>query len=90
MAKEKKKFEIHLQYSFAPFVDVIEADKISYGNGTITAVNGDSAVQVFPSDDVIIKRTVQNFGWEEDAKAFRGEFRRLMDRDRESGDAGVA
>lgn len=29
------KFEIHLQYTFAPFIEVIACDRMIYGNGII-------------------------------------------------------
>jgi len=85
----KSKFEIHLQYTFAPFFEVIKADKMSYGGGIVTAVSGDTATQVFPSSDVIIKKVVQNFGWNEDAKAYREGFQDAMNKDKDNGNAGV-
>lgn len=86
---KKRKFEIHLQYTFAPFVEIVEADKMSYGNGIITAVHDDSATQIFPSADVVVKKVVQNFGWNADAAAYTEGFRALVNKDKDNGNAGV-
>ena len=83
------KFEIHLQYTFAPFVEVIEGDKMSYGGGIVTIVNGDSATQIFPSSDVIIKKVVQNHGWQGDAAAYMKGVETMVNKDKENGDVGV-